>query len=463
VIAAVNAAAGSSGISPGMGLADARALVPGLHAVQANPAGDVQALSKLAEWCRRYTPMVAIDGLDGLFLDVTGCTHLFHGETAMLADLMRRLGNAGLSHRAVLAGTPAAAWAVARFGADAKVIEGQDTEAALSPLPIAALRLPRGMASGLARMGLRHVEDLLRLDRASRRAPVAARFGPIVWQRLDQAMGRLDEPISPIQPTVPHRVQLAFAEPISTADDIGRTTHQLLMALSSRLGRENVGARLIELSFYRVDGAAERVKIGTSQPSRDVDHLFRLFREKLEGVDPGFGIDLAVMSAPVVEVIDDAQIDLPDNERPGQQHGASTLPELIDRLSNRLGKENVFRTEARESHVPERAVVSALPLSPPSEARWRLPPRPTHLFADPVPVEVTTENDAPATFRWRVHLYRIRALEGPEHIGPEWWRGQTLAMTRREYWRVEEENGRRFWLYRAMGRNPSWFLHGEFA
>lgn len=475
MVVAVDDGAEAQGIAPGMGLADARALLPGLAALPADPLGDAATLARLADWAERYTPAVALDGADGLFLDVTGCAHLFapgiEGEAALLADLLDRVRRAGLAARGALADTPGAASALARFAAqgDGGIVAPPGGAAPLlDPLPTAALRLSPEAVQGMARVGLRRIADLRRLEGQSGRAPLAARHGPAVWRRLDQALGRAEEAIAPRRPPAPLAVRLGFAEPIATAGSIAGAARQLLDRLARRLEAEGAGARRVAATFFRVDGQAQRLAIGTAAPSRDPQHLFRLLAEKLGQVEPGFGIDLVELSAPETEALDAAQIDLPATE-PGAAAGTS-LEELIDRLSNRLGSDRVGRQAPRESRAPERAVQPAAALAPPSAAGWSLPPRPLRLLPRSEPVDVIAGADAsPSLFRWRAHLHRVAAAEGPERLAPEWWLADAPRTTR-DYWRVEDEAGRRFWLYQmteAGGQGSegkgAWFLHGEFA
>lgn len=479
VVVAVDDAADALGIAPAMGLADARALVPGLAALPADPAGDARALARLADWAERYTPSVALDGADGLFLDVTGCAHLFapgiEGEAALLADLLRRVRRSGLSAHAGLADTPGAAWALARFagqGEDGVIAAPGQAEPLLDSLPTAALRLAPDAVAGMARVGLRRIADLCRQERQSGRAPLAARFGPVVWRRLDQARGRAEEAIAPRRPSAPHHARMAFAEPIATAAGIARAAGQLIETLAARFAADGVGARRIAIAFFRVDAQAQWLEIGTARPSRDPRHLFRLLEEKLGQVDPGFGIDLVELSAPEVETLAAAQIDFPSADAPPAHNAAaSSLAELVDRLDNRLGSGRVGRLAPRESHAPERAVQATAALAPPAGADWTLPPRPLRLFPRPEPVDVIAgAASAPSLFRWRAHLHRVCTAEGPERLAPEWWLADAPRTTR-DYWRVEDEAGRRFWLFQESGvrsqksedRKNTWFLHGEFA
>lgn len=477
-IAAVNAPAQAAGIAPGQTLADARALEPALRAVDADPRAEGEALATLAEWCTRYTPWAAPEepapgGAGGVLLDIAGCAHLFGGEAALLADLVARLERHGFAARAAAADTAGAAWAMARFapaGREDLAVPPGGQRQALAALPIAALRLPSETVEGLARLGLRRIQALYALPPA----PLARRFGPLVGRRLDQALGRLDEPISPRQPVEPWRFQLAFAEPIARREDIAAGLARLLETLCRRLAEETKGARRLAFVLYRVDGTCQRAEIGTSRPVREAGHLVRLFAEKLEALDPGLGLDLMALDVPVVEPLEALQADIPaPMPAPANDAALPALGALVDRLANRLGCAAVRRLAPRESHLPERAQRPAAALEAPADARASWPPgrpRPLRLFSRPEPVDAIAPvpDDPPLLFRWRHELHRVRRADGPERIASEWWRaGAPGAAEARDYYRVEDETGRRFWLYREGLYRPEclprWFLHGLFG
>ncbi len=478
IVAAVDGAAAASGLAPGLSLADARVMAPALRVHPADPAGDAAALDRLAEWCTRYTPWTSVEANDdgngaGLWLDVSGCAHLFGGDASLLADLLARLNRFGHDARAAIADTPGAAWAAVRFiddpGGEGIMIAPQGAPQRLIPLPVAALRLPAAMAAELQRLGLRRVGDLLPLPRAS----LSRRFGCLLADRLDQALGLLEEPLSPRRPVVPHQARLAVAEPLLAAEGIAEGLRRLLRQLCDRLDAEQVGARRLELALYRVDGAVQRLGIGTSRPNREPQALERLFAERLATVDPGFGIEAMVLAAPHVEPLTALQMVLAGS-RPQSREGlgggsGAEVASLIDALGNRLGFAGLRRLMPRESHVPERAVAAAPPLAVAKRAGgWpALPPRPLRLFAPPQPIEAIAllPDQPPVMFRWHARLHRVRHAEGPERIEPEWWRPQDDAAGARDYFRVEDESGRRFWLYRD-GQPPAggrWYLHGLFS
>ena len=455
LVVAADGAASAEGILPGLSLADARALRPDLAVFPADRPGDAAALARLADWCSRYTPLVAIDGADGLWLDITGCAHLFGGERALMSDLRHRLTGFGHDARAAVADSPGAAWALARFReAEQTLLEPGTARTALAPLPVAALRLPAVMVAELERLGLRHIGDLYPLPRAS----LARRFGMLPGERLDQALGRIDEPLSPRLPAPAFAVRQVLAEPILHLEGMAAVLQRLLPRLCRELAEGGQGARRLELLCYRVDGRLAKLAVGTSRPSRDDAALARLFAEKLERIDPGFGIEAMVLAAPHVEPLADLQLALA-RSRGGAGLEADLAP-LIDRLGNRLGFARLARAEPRESHFPERAVKRMPAVFPAAAvkpaAAWPSGSLPLRLLPRPEPV--TAEGHPPSDFIWRARRHRIRAAEGPARIEPEWWRGETGDP--RDYWRLEDEAGMRFWLY---GQSGSWYLHGLFA
>ncbi|MGE0121065.1 MAG: DNA polymerase Y family protein [Dongiaceae bacterium] len=472
LVAAVDDAAAAEGLAPGMPLADARTLSPALRVHPADPAGDAAALDRLAAWCTRYTPWTAVETHDGgngagLWLDLTGCAHLFGGEAALLGDLLARLRRFGHAARAAVADSPGAAWAAARFIDDPRrtgiVMTAAETRDRLIPLPVAALRLPAATAAELHRLGLRRIGDLLPMPRAA----LARRFGSLPADRLDQALGLRAEPLSPRRPVAPHEARLVLAEPLLTVEAVAEGLRRLLGQLCRQLEAGQLGARRLVLTLYRVDGAVQQAAVGTSRPNREPQALARLFAEHLDTIDPGFGIDALALAAARVEPLAALQMRLARTPSSPRRQDAG-LAALVDRLGNRLGFASLRRLVPRESYIPERAVASAPPLAPAKPgAGWpTLPPRPLRLFARPQPIEATAllPDHPPVMFRWHARLHRVRRAEGPERIAPEWWRPESGARPR-DYFRVEDESGRRFWLCRD-GQPPEggrWYLHGLFG
>jgi len=492
-LTAVDLTAQTAGLFPGQTLADARALEPSVAVDDADPAGDLAALASVTTWCGRYTPWTSVDGLEnggagGLWLDITGCTHLFapgeQGEIALLDDLVRRFAAAGYGVRTGLADTPGAAWAAARFASSTRgtaciVLPGGQQDS-LAELPIAALRLPVETVAGLDRLGLRRIGDLIALPRAG----LARRFGETVMRRLDQALGHIAEPLSPQPPAPSWRVCLNPAEPLGAPAAVSAAVQRLTEALCGRLATANRGARRLELALYRVGGIKagriDTVTAGTSRASRDADHLLRLLGEQLDRLpEPSSADDQAIefltLTAIATEPLPAAQTSYIGG---AQASDANGLDRLIDRLAVRLGGANVVRFEGRESHLPERAQTvtpalggrTVLPFHPPPCPRPpRLLPRP-----EPVTAIAPVPDDPPLLFRWRRDSHRIVRAEGPERLAPEWWRDHSrLGNDTRDYYRVEDADGRRFWLYRdglydsglngASSEPPRWYLHGFFG
>lgn len=464
-LAAVDAAAAELGLYPGQKGTDALALVPDLALADAEPEADDKALTALVDWCVRFSPAVAADPPGGLFLDIEGLAHLWGGEGPLIEDFQARLARNGLSFRCAIADTPGAAWALAHFGRDRTIAPPGTQAGLLAPLPPAALRLEPALAAQLERLGLKRLEQLFALPRA----PFAKRFGSEALRRLDQALGRTEEALSFRRPPTPWFARLALAEPVSTPEDLARLAVDVAEKLCVRLEREGRGARRFELAFHRLDGRAVPLRIGLSVAGRDAGRIARLFAPKLETVDPGFGIEVVTLAAEGVEPLTARQARLDA----GLEAGDGLAP-LIDRLANRLGEERVWRAVPVESHVPELAAGRAEPLSPASQARAWDPeqPRPVRLFRRPEPIEAMAPipDDPPVQFRWRGRLHRVRRAEGPERIGEEWWKRpiEEAAPSRvRDYYRVEDEDGARYWLFRAglyePGQPVKWWLHGLFG
>ena len=382
MLAGVNRVAEQAGLAPGMTLADARAVAAHLATAPADARAQAALLARLARWCGRYTPIAAPGGVDGLFLDITGCAHLFGGEAEMLADMTGRLESFGFAVAAALADTPGAAWALARYGGSGAIAPSGGTARALERLPVGALRLDRETAASLAHLGLRRIGDLYGIPRGS----LAARFGQGTVLLLDRALGHAEEAIGNPRPPVTPRARIAFAEPIGTRSDIDAALGYLLEKLCGKLEGAGSGARRLELGFHRVDGMAQMLAIGTARPLRDAAALARLFRDRLDKVDPGFGIEAMILAAPAAEALSPAQAALDD-----RRDAADGMATLVERLGNRFGFERVRRVASLDSHLPDRAW-RGLPADVEAAAGaglcWpRTPPRPTRLLSMSEPVE----------------------------------------------------------------------------
>jgi len=463
VIAAACKAARGLSLHAGMPLAHAQAMVPDLTIVDATPATDAQALEQLAAWCMWLSPMTAADPPDGVWIDVTGCAHLHGGERPMLSLLSETLAKLGLTGRIAIADTPGAAHAVARFGKQAvTLIEPGGQAEVLTSLPIDALRVDVAIADGLRRLGLDRIEQLANTPRG----PLAKRFGKQVMIRLDQAFGHLREPIQPVLPPETIAIRRSFVEPLSTPEAFVTVILVLVSEACAALERRGEGARRLDLVFERIDATVQVIRIGIAKPVRDVRHLARLLDERIENVDPGMGVEAMRLVLPLVEPLAYAQYR--GGLTPGDQ-GEANMSELIDRLVNRFGPDKIYRLQAVESEVPERSqrVISVDARSPQGmpSSPW---PRPARLLGRPEPIETLAmmPDHPPKAFTWRRIRHHVIHADGPERITGEWWRRSTELVAVRDYWTVENEAGRRFWLFRqGDGVKPgtgqlSWFLHG---
>ncbi len=468
---ACEANARQSGIHQGQSLSDARALNPGLEPVHYDPQAQARILHEIALWCERYTPLVALAGDDGLFLDISGCSHLFGGEAAMFDDMLARLAAQGLSCRASIADTPGAAWAMAWFGSSCIVPDGEQASA-IAGFSVAALRISRKTTKALCGVGLKTIGCIENLPRA----PLASRFGKDLLRRLDQALGLEDEVISPLRPVAELASEKRFVEPIVHEDDIRQAISILADNIMPLLEKRGLGARRCEIRLFRVDGAVSSLLVNAASPLRDPSRIAALFFERIAGLhddlDAGFGFDLARLNILEADQFDEGQGDLIDPSGPGDGYAA-----LIDRLGARLGTARVRRFVLADTHIPERSF-GTIPVARSGSChdimRQCCAPRdcltrPVMLLDHPEMVDVlaAVPDGPPVRFRWRKVPYEVVRSEGPERIACEWWRDGRGAFAR-DYFRVEEREGRRFWIFRyglyvRETSRPTWYMHGLFA
>ena len=473
LLTALNAAALGEGLSPGLGLADARAICPQLLTAPAAPDKDAACLLALARWSGRYSPSLNVDGDDGLWLDVSGVPHLFGGARALLADMARRFATPRLQRADCPcrdAGRRSCACPLRAFLFHHRPA-GKDRLKRLAPLPVEALRLDSDITRLLKRLGLKRIGQLYDLPRASLERRFHSRqAAEAVLHRLDQALGRREEPRPPLLPAPDYAARLPFPEPLITHEGIVAGLDHLAEKLCEALALARRGARRLHLTLYRADGTSALIEAGLSAPCHEPSHLARLFEDRVCAIDVGFGVDLMVLAALATEALLPAQTAFAKSDDRGRQEP------LIDRLASRLSGAAVRRLFSRESHMPERAQEMRSALAGPaawSEQGPAKPPRPCLLFAEPEPVDVLAEipEGPPARFTWRRVTRRVVKAEGPERIAPEWWRElvRSSGSRPRDYYRIEDEDGRRYWVFRAglygdSGTNlPAWFLHGVFG
>jgi protein ImuB len=496
-VTALNDAAAGTGLVVGMPLATARAMLPALEVIDADPVADKTTQNAIADWCDRFTPLVALDGDSGVFLDITGCAHLFGGEARMLAKVCEGLSRQGFMVSGAIAGTAVAARALTRH-AHGRIVACGAEAAAVAPLPVAALEADEKIVRGLHRAGLKTIGDV-----ASRLpAEITARFGAAFTATLHQALGQGDAPISPRKQAPDYMAEKRFAEPVATQDAIALALSSLASVLTAAMERHGKGARILEASFFRTDGAVRTIAVEAGRPITRADIVERLFAERLDALadplDPGFGFDLVRLSARQTLSVTAVQhgFDTTANE-------AQDVDLLVDRLAARMGRRRVIRYLPQDTHIPEHAAL-AIPAQEGArcEVAWpqpiagEPPLRPLRLFARPEAIDVTADfpDGAPAQFRWRRNLHVIVRTEGPERIAMEWWRHRDQddddaedefaklhppqpdtdvlkvdgSVLTRDYFRAEDRQGVRYWIYREgiFAREVEsfrWFLHGLFA
>jgi len=486
-IDAVNAAARAEGATRGMMLADARTLCPQIAAAPSDPAGDLAFLERFALWAQRWGPWSALDAPDGVLVDVSAVAHLFGGEARMLADVIERCAARGLNARAAIAPTAGAAWALAHYGpaqgggTGAIISPEDDTAERLAGLPVAALRLDDDVLLVLRRLGLKRLGDLAGLEEGpygagelgrttgrdaihrrfrNRRSPAA---NPLI--RMDQLTGRVPEPLLPVVPLTIPLVQRRVMEPLRHRELLDSVLADLAADMERLLEAGAQGARRLELALWRVDGEVLLRRLELAAATRDAAHIIRLFAARLDDVDAGFGIEMLRLAATWAEPLALAQADL---EAAAEDHGTS-LAACIDRLGVRLGAHAVRRPVLRGSHIPERSQGWHEPLAaePAVQGELAFHARPLKLLdrAEPIAVIHASPDGDPRRFRWRGQLHEVARVEGPERIAPEWWRERGTARLR-DYYRVEDGEGRRYWIYRAglagdgRGGIPEWFMQG---
>lgn len=470
VIKACNAVAAHAGIHMAMRLTDARTLWPNLQIAQHDKNGDTDFLHRLSLWAQRWGPWSAIDGDDGILIDVTGVPHLFGGVQSLCDDIAARFKAMNIEAQYAIAPNIGAAWALARYSSAGPIVKQTDLISALRPLPVSALRIDDKNITLLNRLGLKTIGALSEVPRTS----LARRFrgakspysNPLL--RLDQVYGHIAETAAPITKDIPQRAFARVIEPILHTSILQPVLEKLAHELRESLARQHRGARRLIFCAYRVDGEIQQLQSELAQPTKDAAHMVKLFAPRLETLEAGFGFDSFALSAVWHEPLDNQQHDLS-----GEVPDHSALPRLIDRLSVRLGAQNIHRPIAVESHLPERAIAWGPALNmmqKPVQDNLPFHDRPIRLLDSPEYISViyATPEGLPRLFKWRKNPHNIIKVSGPERIAPEWWREKSTARLR-DYYKVEDEDGARFWIYRSgvigdgRGGVPDWFLHGFFA
>ncbi len=461
LITATNILAEEYGITTGMAVADARAIAPLLEVIDDIPDQAAKLLKALGEWCIRYTPIISVDLPDGLILDVSGCAHLWGGERAYLGNIIKILRSKGYDARGAMADTAGAAWAIARYGREKPIIPPGEHADALLNLPPVALRLEQETVDKLIKLGFYKIKNFINIGRS----PLRRRFGQDFLLRLDQALGNEDEPLQLLNPIEPYQERLPCLEAIRTATGIEMAIQKLLESLCKRLQSEGKGLRIAILKCYRVDGKIVEASIGTNRASYHTGHLFKLFELKISSIEPALGIELFTLDATKIEDALSEQEVLWSPEGCGLED--VSLAELLDRIANKIGANNIHRYLPQEHYWPERSIKLARTLHEKRTTAWRTDrPRPSLLLNKPEQIDVTSllPDYPPMLFIYRGQTHHVKKADGPERIEREWW---IETGEHRDYYYVEDQDGRRYWLFRSGHYSGSqagqWFIHGFFA
>jgi protein ImuB len=510
VLVSLSAEAEAAGLTCGQPLRDAHAMCPDLQTRLENRELNRLFLTVLRRWAGKFSPWVAEEAPGGLVIDLTGCAHLFGGEAELMGVVEADCADLGLTVRTGLADTVGAAWALARFAGRGQgtarsgddimqearatrsraakrrhwerggpapgtqtpgnhtgriAVPGQ-TRTALSPLPIAALRIAPDLVATLNRLGLRQISDLAGQPRAA----LARRFGRALVQRLDQALGVEPEPITPVRAPDHFAVRLTLPDPIGLTEDILAALDRLLPPLSGKLENAGRGVRAIRMEYHRSDHTMGSVEARLARPSANPDRIRPLLAMKTDDIDPGFGIDMIRLEAVITEPLHAHQhrghADAA-SDGAARLTGSGAMDDLIGRVGARIGLDAITRPHPADSHLPEKTTkMMAAAWSEPAKL-WPKPlgPRPIELWR-PELVAAEESQHLPAHFRWRNRDFETYTGLGPERISPEWWLDDPDWRTGvRDYWRVTTRTGERLWIYYAHGgtMSPGWFCHGSFC
>jgi protein ImuB len=525
-LACVNAAARAQGLEAGLRFADAKARLPDLVYTEMDHRADARALEGLASWMIRFAPLVALDGTDGVMLEVTGCAHLYGGEAEMVAHIGELLAGNHICAQLGVASTQGAAWALARHRAGVCLAHGE-TRTGLASLPVAGLRLSEEVLVLLRRFGLTQIGQLYGIDRKA----LARRFrsteaAGAVLLRLDQALGQRADPLDPLTPLPARTARLHCPDPIASTDAVELGLKRLSGMLCDELGKFGQGARGFALHAFRVDGVVSSIATTTAQAIRTPEHIIRLLSEHIGEIDPGFGIDLLLLEAQRA-----GPVEIGAQALSGDLAASATdtvaVSALVDRIRAKLGDRRVTVPAPMARHIPEHAEARTHFDAEGFGAEATLPPmpvgpRPVRLFDPPERVEVlaSVPDGPPVQFVWRRLTRRIVRADGPERIAPEWWLHQPVAPAAlphgaeakwlspkldpradaaliakararlrgpaqpdaadagepicalpraRDYYRIEDETGHRYWVFRdglyddKRGGVPDWYVQGQFA
>ena len=449
-------AARRAGLSPGLSLPDARAICPQLLTEPSDAVREAALLRALWRWADSFSPWVALDAPDGLFLDITGCAHLFGGERAMAEDARARLSDMHVTSRIGVADTKGAAWALARFkSGEIEIVPEGKTGAALAALPLEGLRLPPKTATDLRRTGLKTIGQVAEIKSAE----LARRFGLDLTKALSATLGHAPDPVSPKAADPIYAARMTLPDPIGLKDDLLNVLGRLIASVAGRLESDARGARRFALTVRCVDTGDHVLYIGFARPTYERRAILQQFERPLDGLKIEFGADWFRLEAVHIEPIQPFQISLDSYKQ-----AEDDTSKIISTLGNRLGFARVRQFMPMQSHLPEREFICVEAMDRREPAAWTTAPRrrPVRLFKRPERLITIESGRPPKRFQWRKSVYATHDAKGPERLTAEWWQDDRAAT--RDYWQVQTEDGPRLWLMTYPGSGePNWYIAGRFA
>lgn len=458
-----------AGVSLGMTVAHARALLPPRGTV-IEPIDDERigrSLRKLAAWSVGMVPVVAVDGTDGLLCDVTGCERLYRSIGRLARRFLARVQGFGVAARVVVAPTYGAAWALARYGdRSPAVVEPGRLRARLADLPVCSLRIEPEVVESLRRVGVVNVGHLLALSRAS----IADRYGPGVLLRMDQAFGDAMETIRPVRVRPPVEAEQVFEGPTDRLETVLLAARTVLARVADQLTKRESGCRRLDLRLDRSDMEPLTLTTRTAKPTRDAKHLWSLLAPKVESAHLGFGVQgVRIVAGGIVRL---AHEQAHAWAREESRQSLESVARLVDTMNARFGPGRVLRMVPVPSHLPERSLClepvveldtpTPTPNAADADAVLAGVDRPSLLYDEPRCADVLLlVPDGPvASVCYRGESRRVVVGQGPERIEPEWWQ-RSGPIEPRDYYKVLIDDGRVLWIFRDS--RGAWFVHGVWA
>lgn len=431
---ACNASAGALGVRPGMGLAAAWAIAPGLQTLERDAGAERRTLEAIAAWLCRFTPGISLEPPQGVLAEIEGSLRLFGGLERLARNVRSGLAGMGFASRLAAAPTARGAWWLALAGIEALIEEPAQLPPALAALPMEALDCGPAALELLGRLGIATLGELMRLPREG----LAHRFGPALLEDLDRALGRFPEPRAFFVPPACFSARLELPAQVSEAGAVLFAARRLLVELEGFLAARHAGVRRFWLDLVHHGHAPSEVEVNLAAPGRGTEHFTRLLHERL---------DVLALAAPV-QAVGLRATDLTPLPgvtaglfREARADGEEWL-RVVERLQARFGGEAVHGLALRAEHRPELAWQAVAAGARLIRAETAPGPRPLWLLDPPR----------------RIEEGGFVLLAGPERIESGWWDG---GEAKRDYFIARIGNASLVWVYRECA--GGWFLHGIFA